>query len=245
MNRFDEFLVGYEPGQLEETRKVQTVGSDLSELMRKYELVLDDSDLLFGAAWKDFIYHNQKITEFLTQAEINSFLQTTKQYEDYPNYNWNTGMFLSCLIQISYNHGYNHFFLDTKNVSTISGLAAFIIGQEQKPIHITIHGNVGNSLGNCAQHSIFTLNGSALEMCGFGAYKSIFTFNGGIGHNFGLRADLSTFILNDIVAETFVDKAFSCTFKTSKLEYIEKLKKNIPKGNTLIYIDNGKEARIV
>ena len=159
MSGFDDFLAGYNPGELEATRTVQVVGTDFSELLRMYEKVLDGE----GHASYDyvgFVRNNREVTEVLTPAEINSFFQATNRYEDHQLYSKKTGSMVSGLIQNSYNRGYNNFFLNTKNLPRISNLGAHIIGTKDDPIHISVEGNLCNKVGFAAYYSHFLLNGA-------------------------------------------------------------------------------------
>ena len=223
MSRFTDFLAGYEPGELEEVRRVQTVGKDFSDLMRKYERLLDIDNLVVGSS----VYNIQDITEVLTPDEINHFLQGTQQYNDHRNYPWRTGIMVSRLIQNSYDHGYNPFWFNTENLSEIDCLGSLIVGKRETPISVTIQGNLGYCLGFKTQYSIFTINSGGVKSCGLEALNSTFILNGSTGVRLGFGAK-------------------HCTFKTSVWGNIIKLKESIytEDGNTLIYIDNGKEVVI-
>ena len=109
MNQFADFLKVYKADELDLVRAVSVADATYSELMRKYEDHLKNierpSDL-------HFISDNKIITEILTPAGINSFLQATQQYEVNRKYSWETGIIISCLLQNSYNYGYNDFYLE-------------------------------------------------------------------------------------------------------------------------------------
>jgi len=216
---FNEFLAGYKADELEEVRKVQTVGTDFSELLRKYELELDRFELFLEV-------YNSNITEVLTPSEINSFLQTTQQFGGHQNYSWCTGRILSVLLQNSYNKGYNHFNLETRNLPRISGIG-YLIGKEENHLILSVQGNVGIDVGRKTQYSTFTINGEIWSGCGLKAKHSTFTYNGAVGDLCGLEAK-------------------NCTFKTSIWENVAEMKKSINpyNRNTLIYIDHGEEVRI-
>ena len=224
---FDDFLAGYEPGKLEEVRKVQTVGTDFSDLMEKFEQMLDSDDgYSLDEMWQ-LVRHNPYLSEVLTPAEINYFLQATQQHESHKNYYNNTGVILSRLIQNSYCAGYNDFMLNTKNISRTDDLGTLLIGTEDCPLSITVQGNITNECGNRAEYSLFTLNGTIGARCGLKAKHSTFTYNGAVGDFCGWEAE-------------------NCTFKTPLRENLRKMRGSISinKGNTLIYIDSGREVRI-
>ena len=229
---FNDFLAGYKADELEEVRKVQTVGTDFSELMRKYERLLDEPtpylDEMINTSYRDemilIFSHFHKITTILTPAEINSFLQTTQQYADHRYYH-RTGLVISSLINNSYSSGYNGFSINTtEDLPRINFVMNNIIGKETNPLLISVQGNIGYYVGYRTQYSAFTFNGSVGE-CGDEAQNSTFLFNGEAGLCSGRGAK-------------------NCTFKTPIWRNIEKLKKSLPEDNTLIYIDQGKEVKI-
>jgi len=216
VNRFNEFMAGYKPTQLDEVRKVQTVGTDFSELLRKYEWVLVRNDSLPCGS---------QISEVLTPDEINSFLQGTKQYEDHRNYSWRNGLIMSILIQNSYNNGYNHFLLNTEALYKTNNFGFGIIGRKENPLFMSIEGEIWSKLG-------------------FGAKNCLFILNGGAGAQCGEKARFSEFRIEDFADLGCGWNAEDCTFKTPVWANIEQMRKNIPKSNTLIYFENGKEVII-
>jgi len=242
------FLAGYDAGELEATRKVQTVGTDFSELMRKYERFLD-KDSFSEDEGKQFVGCNRDITEILTPDEINSFLQATQQHESHRNYSWNTGSMVSRLIQNSYNKGYNNFLLNLKNdyFYTHDNIGIHLLGTEATPLFLTIQGDVEHWCGEDAKYSSFTLSGDVGDCCGDGAQYSSYVVKGNAKNCCGLNARNSTFTFNGTVGNLFGDGAIYCTFKTPLWGNIEKIKEVIDtkNGNIIIYIDQGKEVRIV
>ena len=222
MSRFADSLAGYNIEELDEIRKVKAIGNDLSELLNKYELILENDYLLVTT---QFNYLIQCFV--LTPAEINSFLQSTKMYEDHGNYSRKTGRIISLLIQNSYNKGYNDFYLNTKALSNISNLGACVIGTEDNPLSVAVQGDIESNLGHGAQYSNFNLSGTVGDLC-------------------GSKARYSSFSLDRSVGERCGKGAIYCTFKTSVWENVEKIRGNLSGfSNTLIYINNGKEVRII
>ena len=224
MNQFADFLKVYKADELDLVRAVSVADATYSELMRKYEDHLKNierpSDL-------HFISDNKIITEILTPAGINSFLQATQQYEVNRKYSWETGIIISCLLQNSYNYGYNDFYLNTKALSNISNLGACVIGTEDNPLSVAVQGDIESNLGHGAQYSNFNLSGTVGDLC-------------------GSKARYSSFSLDRSVGERCGKGAIYCTFKTSVWENVEKIRGNLSGfSNTLIYINNGKEVRII
>jgi len=225
LGRFDEFLAGYEPGELEEVRKVQVIDNEFPALMKKYEKTLDDERSGF-INHSDFSRINQNITEVLRPAEINSFLHSTRIYEDHQRYSWKTALVLSSLIQNSYNKGYNHFMLTNPDHPNLPFMGAYIIGQEKNPLYLTLQGDVGVRCGERARYCVLNFNGDVDRFCGFLATDSTFIFKGEAGKKSGTSTN-------------------RCTFKTPIWDDIKEMKKHVPKeqGNILILLLNGEEVR--
>ena len=169
MDRFDDFLSGYEQGKLEEVKRVQTVGTDFSDLMKKYEEKLKNPEIQNYAH-----YHVQIITEVLTPDEINHFLQATQQYADHKDYSWKTGYMFSSLIQNSYDQGYNDFRLNTTLLPGIDLMGSYIVGKRKDPVLVTVQGNLGFVCADEARHSVFIVNGTVEKHFGLEAQSCTF-----------------------------------------------------------------------
>jgi len=104
-----------------------------------------------------------------------------------------TGIFLSCLIQNSYDNGNNDFILNTRDVQmtilgyklkgkrknkmkiTIQGNAGLCFGEESKYCHFNIHGNAERKCGNGSENSTYSIEGSISKFCGDYSKNCIFT----------------------------------------------------------------------
>src|SRR3989344_7879657 len=107
-----DLLKEHEVGKVEVERKVE-VKNRFGELCREYEEVLEARD------YKGKI---KTIDDILAPSEINAFLQTTIGFEQHPEYDLRTGMFISQLIQKSYDAGNNDFVLNTQKLKVLDHL---------------------------------------------------------------------------------------------------------------------------
>ena len=146
----------YTPNALDETRILQTPGEHpIAQLLKKYEAFLDIDFYSNGSKMYQFVQGRHSIDYILAPTGINAFLQATIQYETYPRYADNTGLFISRLIQNSYNAGNNDFYLKPPVVKNIDYLGAHLQGTKRRNINLQIDGDVGNSYGLSAKNSTF------------------------------------------------------------------------------------------
>ena len=179
---------------------------DLEELLEK----LNES---FEKDWKDLAKHLKSIDQILEPEKINSFLQATIRFEDNENYREYTGVFISKLIQDSYDVRNNNFVLNTKSLKEIHNIGVRLEGTKEKPIQITIEGNTGDGCGYEAYHLTFNIKGNAGYGCGSGSVHSTFNIEGNTGDNCGQEAQNSTFKIKGNTGDLCGYEAYHLTFK--------------------------------
>jgi glutamate synthase domain-containing protein 3 len=108
---------------------------------------------------------------------------------------WNTGLFLTAIIQISYTYGHNNFTLTTGD-SHIVYIGHELKGTIDNKIIITVDGNVGADCGQGAEYSIFRIQGNANYGCGLETKFSEFNIQGNADYGCGLCAGHSDFSIN-------------------------------------------------
>ena len=190
------------------------------------------------------------VPEVVLPCDISLFLQSTHDYEDHLDYPMCTGLFISQLIQNSYEAGNNNFEIDVNSLKIIDNLAYNISGTEERMVRIVIKGKVGHDCGSKAEHSTFTIE-KAGKYCGFKAENSTFTMkeagNGcgqytkhstftieKAGDWCGLWAKNSTFTIGE-TEDQCGSNAYYSTFKTHNPLQYERFKKYVPEdsGNSL------------
>lgn len=176
--------------------EVQTEGvNPFEELLNKYEAflnvrILEEKDYDF------FTRTGGPIAEILLPEQMNQFLQMTSAFETHSNYQENTGVFLSRLVQNSYNAGHNNFCFDLTKLPRIDGLFAYVSGQKERLLYGVINGTFvesGNYIGAHAQYSHLVMQEAGFRM-GNNAKHSTFTCTTG-GDEIGSRAKYCTFTL--------------------------------------------------
>ena len=134
---------GFAVGKPEEEKPIEVVEGVFQELMGEYERFLETE----CDSWNDFQVELNKITETVTPADITAFLQTTIKHEQHNEYCWRTGLFISKLMQNSYEAGHNDFILNTTALKEIHNLGCDLTGTEERLIKLTIIGNTGDWCG--------------------------------------------------------------------------------------------------
>ena len=137
--------------------------AELAKKYKKYLIIQNDLE-----QWvKDHV------KEVLLPSDINLFLQQTREYENHESYEWNTGFFISQLIQNSHHAENTNFELDVNALKPIDNLASYVSGTEERMVKVIITGQAGHWCGCSAQYSTFTIE-RAGDGCGFRAQHSTF-----------------------------------------------------------------------
>ena len=183
------------------------------ELTKKYEQYLNEADA------------NQttlQIPSVLTPTECNTFLQSTNNYENHARYQGRTGLFVSKLIQCSYDAGYNDFKLDMNTLKSVDYLAYEISGTKKRMLKVVIKGEVEYNCGYGAKHSTLTIE-KAGDGCGHGAQYSTFIIEE-VGDACGYGVQYSTFTIGKAEGWCGIGAEHSI-FKTYNREQYRQFKK--------------------
>ena len=204
---------------------VVTKDEDVEKAVRIYH-DLNYEELQYSA-WDDIKkrYHCMKLP-MLTPAQIDFTLQhiinkTTTQQTNHHI----TGLYITHLIQESYNAGNNNFTINTKDTN-INCLADKLAGTKKQPLQLTIQGNTGNNCGYNIKHSQLTIQGNTRNNCGHSIKHSIIVIKGSAGYWIGRDAKKSIFGTNNIAT-------------------YERLKRHVQEGNKIILYENTIDTRTV
>ena len=209
------------------------------KMLKEFNKVLKlDDHIYFLLEFKKHL--ERTLTDVLTPTEINILLQTMlHDTENEPvNYLGNQisddrmGLFITQLIQLSYDAGNNDFMLVTENPSRIIGDIGFRLnGNKKKLVKIKIHGDV-NALCHCSSYCEIDLDGDIqYDILGTGndSHHCIFTFRGEVPSN------------NNYSAEESI-------YKTSNKRAIETLIRRVLHGgyNQIVFINqDGTEEAVL
>ena len=174
----DDLIRRHTARSLDGKKEIEVVGENkFGMLLKKYEHSMKKKDSFY---WINNVNNPlDVISEVLTPDEINVFLQTTIRYEDNEKYNESIHMFISILINNSYNAGYNNFRLNTENLKRkINELGEKLEGHSNRIIHISIKGDVGTFCGSETKYASFVITGKVESFLSYAAENSSFTLNG-------------------------------------------------------------------
>ncbi|MFH1638034.1 MAG: hypothetical protein ABIB71_06420 [Candidatus Woesearchaeota archaeon] len=192
----DDFLSGYSKLETPDERKEHKEEGEImfegfGELLRQYEDLLKE-ELAY--------IEEEAINSILSPEQINSFLQATIRYEDYKHFGWNTGMFITQLIQNSHEAGNNRFTLTTKAFSKrIDHIGLRLQGIGNKKLEILVEGDVGNFCAFRANNlGKLHINGNAGTYCCKSAWNIQEIYIGGTAKIYcGINTENCTFITPD------------------------------------------------
>lgn len=103
------------------------------------------------------------------------------------------GEFLSRLIQVSYDNGYNDFIVHGFNC-----LGVMLKGRQDRYLNVTVKGNAGIFLGADIEYCDFTVEGSTSYGFAKRAYRSRFVVEANVENGLGGAESCSAEVLGDI-----------------------------------------------
>ena len=177
------------------------------DLMKKYDAFLS-IPITFQETIREYM---STVNDVLTPSEIDSFLHHTTLREEHGRYTELTGYFVSRLIQCSYDTGNRVFYVDTHSLKLFHDMGARVVGNIDRKLELTIHGEIGdmcgentqnanivvgttgNFLGSHAYNSTFK-GRTAGDKCGFKTKNCTFTIEE-VGHGCGFKVQQSTFTI--------------------------------------------------
>ena len=217
----EDLFKGFTPVKPEEEKDIEVAEGRFQGLMEKYERYLDLEYSPKNDLWPEL----NEITDILTPADINTFLQLTIQHEQHKKYCVRTGRVILKLIQNSYDAGHNNFTFDTTALKEIDDFGSDLEGTEERPIEITITGNTGDWCGCLSKHLTYKITGNTGEGCGRESKNSTFEISGNTGEGCGKYSTFST-------------------FKTSNRKTLEKMLEDKSRNRIIFIHPDGREQVI-
>jgi len=239
-NGIDGLVSGYSPGKVEGQKELETIGG-FQELLNKYQKNLARG-VVGLVELVDFLNTDNKISEILPPADIQSFLQAVRPYRYNRHFSSVTPRLLNQLIQNSYEAGYNDFHLNLYSI--MKAVCSEVHGSDSNPICIEIEGYVGNSSVSSVNRATIKVKGDTGPLFGSLARDSTIYIDGNVGQLFANRAERCTFILHGQAELYHVQGpreicSTGCTFKTSNQETYHRLLNDVKgKGNKFM-LDEG------
>ncbi len=243
----DDLLRDYKPQRVEERKPIVVVGEDkFAKVLEEYKKFLDEYSWASDTTLKTR-KRKESITHVLNPTDINQFLQMSTLFFDHENWSDNTGIYVSKLIQNSYDAGNTNFTLNTENLPEVVNWLGSHLCSERKKLKLTIEGDVGDCAGTYIHSVLLRLDGNARAKfgtgardsrlfctgnvhigCGDDAKRSYFDINGDVGYGYAIRAKESTFVFRANVGNVEMPYAEDCVFKTTNKKTFEKMQSQIP-----------------
>jgi hypothetical protein len=148
-------LFGYGAGDVENIRKLDISDDSLSNAFSQYLLFLNKDEIDYCSFIDD-----HRIDSVLSSKSINKFFNLANIFvgpkKDYVF----TGLFVSKLIQESYDAGNNNFLLEGE-FDRIQCIGSYLNGQESNPIRIHVNSNeLGTGAFGASNYVIASIEGS-------------------------------------------------------------------------------------
>ena len=247
-------------------KAIEVIGKrKFRELCVKHKQVLNIVDSLKVDIIKSYL--DKTVDDILTQSQIEELFRLTIAYEDNEHHQKCTKLIINRLIQLSYNAGNNGFVLNTNELSRpIDELCANLCGTHNKPINITINGDVGRYFCSQGKFLSVTINGNTGDICNYYGSNSSFIINGnaksisGIFCSFIVNGDVeridtdidfqssSSYTINgEVKDQEFSVYATRHVYKTSNPKTLDVFLRRIPifRGHNVYFIDEeGNEKQV-
>jgi hypothetical protein len=207
------------------TRKIEKVIDTYHELHRKIE------EGKISGYWNErYNYISGSCTEILSPEEINRTIEYI-----YCNMEKNqiesefTGLFISNLIQKSYESGHNDFHLKTYKPK-INLLASFLTGKKEDYIRMSIEGTEVD-LGTRSSWIKARINGRASAYCGLASYDAEFEIHGNTDKYCGEQSHFSKFTIYGLGGNGCGISCGNSTYRTPNQYTFRKMIESVLKGN--------------
>ena len=266
----DDLIDKYHPNQVEEASRVLTSGKSIFvDLLEKYTKLKELPEYSDPESWMkgESLYKKMSgITAVLNPQELRAFLSVLNIIEEkvVPH----QGLFLTKLIQNSYDAGYNNFSLDHEDKAIIH-VGSFLRGREDNPLTMNIEKARGLFYAHGAEYinmtvevSVFgyaerirnsslTILGDAATGSGRRSFRTAFHVTGDTHGDLAEYARESSYLL-DGEFKTAPSKRWirdsapqQCTFKSPRPATVDTLLDYIPSGNRIVLIHADGREEIV
>lgn len=180
----------------------------------------------------------------LNPAEINSLFEGTRLSARHKNYNANTGLFFSMLMQDSYEKGNNLFFLNAEYLRKEIDFLGYGLKGKEAPLKLRIKGNAGDCFADEAENVLAKAEECRDWAGKFARKTKIFVKQAGA---YALWHASDSLLAADFVGIDAGRGARNCVFRTKEKRTLEKMLASVPvgKGNKIILIGENNSYNIV
>jgi hypothetical protein len=236
----EEVVGSHSAQRVDDEQMLETIDESVfGALIDKYRQFLSSrATLSFDSV--EFVHCPSHIDEALTPRQVNMFLRATLEQEENENYAENTGLFMTRLVQNSYNAGYNGFKLCVDDLPKMKFLLNHSMGTDNRLLTAELWGDVGHYCLANARNVNATVYGDARIDFGSHCRKCELKITGDTRQDAGKAAQDSTIIIEgtalwwpgeDAMDSTFYISAIThpevmlqalrCTFKTADREMLK------------------------
>ncbi len=245
----DNLVSGYCPGKVDK-EKIISVDNHVGGLYKKYQTAVESHDFTKINQIVRFITLSDDVDDVFSPEEISGIFDTFQKLVN--NGENDLGVFISKLLQNSYDAGYNNFSLSVS--SKVFSLGSYIRGNEDRLLVLGVAGQDIPGGGGSTRYVSYRFQNES-PIVGWGARDSQFVFYGS-AKACGNKAKRCEFIFRGEVGRFVGMDALDCTFKAHSQGAIDVLTSCIPDiyhkgdhsfrtGNRIIFIHEDGEEEIV
>jgi hypothetical protein len=198
----------------------------IDEIMEKFEPWLS-RHWKEGTRWRNDFDNAMELLKgiHVHPDDIVEICGLMKRYEDHKFF-FNSGHFISALIQISYRDGHRNFRIDTSQLENkISHIGQYISGKEDAHLNLEVNGPSG-------------------AWCGHWTMYVNLHFRGEVGNNCACNAIHSSFWFDERVDICCGETAKHCQFYSGDQNLLREIKKFSSKGCRFYLVDGEKVSEV-
>ena len=208
----------------------------LEHVLGKYGYFLNDEDALMHIGSSGIDTYHDTIDFVLSPKEINEFLQKTRDFNlGQCSYNRITGLYVTKLIQNSFNAGHSRFHLSMPMELDCVGFG--LKGSLQQNVIVDVDYSLGSSCFTGSERCSAFIVGSVKNNFARCAKNSVFEVKGNTGY---ATAGYSTGCMYYFYGE--IKSGFDCAkgneFKAYSEQALKTFKKYVPSGNLIWHVKN-------
>jgi hypothetical protein len=194
-----EGLFGYGANDVENEKSIEVVGeSNVKLALGEFVQTLN---LGIGGIRED----NTNL--ILSANELGALFDMIKKYENHDNYSIYSGLYVSRLIQNSYDAGFNGFKFDLENNCHVHRLFREIKGTKERPVIVDIKGNANGYFGFFSDYLDVAVLGGTGKFFGYKSTNLIARVKGDVGSNFCWDSTNVTVAIDGNIGSLFADDA--------------------------------------
>ncbi len=245
-------LADLEPMKEEKALKVEldrSLEDTLDKILKNFRRSMTANSWRLQNSEEDYIYNSAMrliSLHTINQAHIDSFIFMLRDYRQEENFKKTAGIYLTAMVRVAYLQGSDSVSLAlTLLEEKIDGFGKYLEARKNKPISISIIGNLGDyCLWECAYVNAKVAGNAGKLLGGFAQFSNIDVY-GDVGEGCAYDAWESSFKIVGAADNSFGEWAKHTTLKCTNKDSVKFIRRRICEGSKVYWIDNNGVEKLV